>query len=107
MPIAIGWTLEGKIGPVLYDIFASKDAFSRELLLERGMSSDLVNAIPQGEAFSKLVSFTGENASALTEILYNSHNVGMVWYIMSIVGVLSAIGIYIYGRWILTLHKKD
>lgn len=31
--LAIGWTLEGKIGPALYDEYASKDRFSRHALV--------------------------------------------------------------------------
>ena len=31
----------------------------------------------------------------------------MVWYIMGGIGILSAIGIWIYGKWILTLKSMD
>ncbi len=105
--LAVGWTIEGKVGPWLYDQFASKERFARELLLERGMGSQDVASIPTGEAFSRLVEFTGQSPKVLTEILYQSHNVGMVWYIMGTIGLLSAVGIYLYGRWILTLQKTD
>ncbi len=106
IPLAIGWTLEAKLGPMLYDHYASKDAFSRELLLERGMGADLVAAIPQGEGFTKLVEFTKEPARQLTETMYNSHDVHMVWSIMGVVGIITALGIFQYGRWILTLARK-
>jgi proton-dependent oligopeptide transporter, POT family len=105
IPLAIGWTLEGKFGPMLYDHFASKDVFSRELLAERGMAAAEIAAIKQGEAFQKLVEFTREAPAALTQTMYDAHNVGAVWYIMGIIGILSAFGIYMYGRWILTLKK--
>ena len=105
IPLGIGWTLEGLLGPRLYEHYASKDAFARELLTQRGLlSADAAAAIPNGEAFGQLVKLTGEAPRALTNVLYASHNVGMVWYIMGIVGILSAIGIYLYGRWILTLR---
>ena len=106
IPLAIGWTLEGKIGPTLFDHFASKDRFSRELLVERGMPAAKAEAIPQGEAFEKLVEFTGDSPEQLTNLLHDSHNVGAVWLIMAAIGILSAFGIYMYGRWILTLSKK-
>lgn len=107
IPLGIGWTLEGWFGPRLYDHYASKDAFSRELLIERGMAQALVEKIPTGEGFQKLVEFTGETPAALTQTLYNSHNVGMVWYIMGAIGIVTAFGIYLYGRWIFTLHRKS
>ncbi|MCA9553850.1 MAG: hypothetical protein KC933_27680, partial [Myxococcales bacterium] len=106
IPLAIGWTLEGWLGPTLYDVFASKDLLSRALLKEKGMAANLIEAIPNGEAFQKLVEFTGQTPEAMTHVLYQANNVGMVWYIMAIVGLISAAGIYMYGKWILTLHRK-
>jgi len=106
VPLAIGWTLEGKLGPHLYHIFASKDRFSRELLADRGMDLSAVTKIPQGEAFDRLVAFTGDSAHHLTEVLYHAHNVSLVWDIFGVIGVVSAVGILIYGKWVLTLAKK-
>ncbi len=140
IPLAIGWTLEGFLGPWMYGIFASKDEFSREMLVERLQSGtaelptgdgltelakgstldieqvqelgsktagQLVEKIPQGEAFDWLVTMTGESPRALTDLLYQEHDITMVWYIMGGVGIISAIGIYLYGVWILKLAKPD
>jgi len=101
IPLAIGWTLEGKFGPMLYDRLASKERFARALLVERGMPIDHVNAIPQGEAFHHLVSFTHEPAAQLTQFLYERHPVGSVWLLMAAFGAVSAVGIALYGRYIL------
>jgi hypothetical protein len=140
IPLAVGWTLEGFLGPWLYGVFASKDKFARELLgkyietgnaalpqvdsglaemaagstleveqirqLGSGGAAELIDAIPQGEAFHWLVAMTGDSPKALTELLYQTHNVAMVWYIMGAVGIISALGIYAYGRWILTLNRQ-
>lgn len=107
IPLAIGWTLEGKIGPWLYDVYASKDQFSRDLLAQLGVGDVSPAAIPQGEAFQYLVKHTGRDPFELTRQLYESHNVSMVWDIMAIVGILSAIGIWLYGRWIRELARKE
>jgi MFS family permease len=107
IPLGIGWTLEGLIAPRLYEHYASKDQFARDLIVERDLLSlDAAKEIPNGEAFDKLVELTGEAPQALTDLLYATHDVAMVWNIMAVVGVISAFGIYMYGRWILTLHKK-
>lgn len=105
IPLAIGWTLEGKIAPTLYDHFASKDRFSRELLVERGMSAADAAAIKQGEAFQRLVEFTGQSPEELTRVLYATHDVGFMWVIMGGIGIASAFGIYVYGRWIRALSR--
>jgi hypothetical protein len=108
-PILIGWTIEGKVGPHLYHLFSSKDVFSRQMLVERGLPEHAVTeqALPIGEAFSKLVEVTGEDPSALTQTLYQSHSVGFTWYVFAAVGVLSAVMIYLYGRWIATLARQE
>ncbi len=101
IPLAIGWTLEGKLGPVLYDHFASKENFSRDALLERGlMAKDAIAAIKEGEAFDKLVELSHLDKWEVTHQLYITHSVGTVWYIMAGIGAVSALGIYAYGQWI-------
>jgi MFS family permease len=108
-PIMLGWTIEGKLGPELYHIFSSKDVFARQMLIERGLSPDQVTekAIPLGEAFKRLVQFTGESPESLTQALYRAHHVGVTWYVFAAVGVASAVMIYFYGRWIRKLVAKQ
>jgi len=107
-PILIGWTIEGKVGPQLYHWFSSKDVFAREMLVAQGLDPSQVTqaALPVGEAFKKLVAYTGQEPMALTQQLYQSHSVGLTWFVFAGVGVLSAVMIYLYGRWIATLAKR-
>lgn len=100
--LAIGWTLEGKVGPVLYEKMASKEVFARQALASKGLSTEEIAAIPQGEGFAKLVELSGSDKWTVTHDLYAQHHasIGMVWYIMGGVGVVSAIGIYMYGVWV-------
>ena len=105
IPLAIGWTLEGKIGTQLYDHYASKEIFSREALLQNGVAQSAIDAIPKGEAFTKLCEQLHQGPHDVTAMLYASHNPGMVWYIMAIVGIASAVGIWWYGKWVRTVLK--
>jgi proton-dependent oligopeptide transporter, POT family len=108
-PILIGWTIEGKLGPQLYHIFSAKDEFARQMLMERGLSPAQVSeqALPIGEAFKKLVAVTGESPEHLTQVLYQSHHVGLTWYVFAAIGVASAVMIYFYGQWILKLARQE
>src|ERR1035437_5489094 len=108
-PILIGWTIEGKLGPQLYHIFSAEDELARQLLVERGLSPAQVSeqAVPIGEAFKKLVEFTGETPAHLTQVLYQSHHVGLTWYVFAVIGVASAVMIYLYGQWILKLARRQ
>ncbi len=31
--------------------------------------------------------------------LYASNNIGMVWYVMGAVGIVTTFGLYVYGKW--------
>jgi POT family proton-dependent oligopeptide transporter len=108
-PILIGWTIEGKLGPVLYDVFSSKDKFSRQMLLQNGLSPEQVTekALPVGEAFKKLVEVTGQTPEHLTQLLYHAHPVGMTWIVFALVGIASAVMIYFYGRWVKKLAAEQ
>jgi MFS family permease len=108
-PILIGWTIEGKLGPQLYHSFSSKDEFARQLLVERGLSPAQVSeqALPIGEAFGKLVQVTEETPARLTQALYQSHHIGLTWYVFAAIGVASAVMIFLYGQWILKLARRE
>jgi MFS family permease len=108
-PILIGWTIEGKVGPQLYHWFSSKDVIARNRLVSEGIdpSSVTMDALPVGEAFNKLVEVTGQDPLALTQQLYETHAVGLTWHVFAGVGVLSALLIYLYGRWIAKLAQRE
>ena len=147
IPLAIGWTAEGFLGPWLYGQYASKDRFSRVMLEDRlndgtaavptetqlqswsdttevsdrvlermkdatpeaaqADPAGFVESIPQGEAFQWLDAMTPESSLQLTRALADANNIATVWYIMAGVGLLTAVGIVLYGKWILTVRKDD
>jgi hypothetical protein len=103
LPLAVGWMLEGYFGPLLYGRFAAKETLTRNWLAQNDVSSADIAGIPEGEAFAYMVELTGRSAESLTQMLYDANNVGYVWYLMAIVAVASAMGLFVYGRWIRTL----
>jgi hypothetical protein len=99
LPIGLGWTAEAYLGPRMYDLWSSKERISRGLLEQSGMDAEAVAAIPGGEAFQTLVDFTGRPAADLTAQMYATNDIGLVWYIMAIVGLVSAFGLLVYCKW--------
>jgi MFS family permease len=98
IPLAIGWTLEGKLGPLMYDRFASKERLSRLMLQERGWTELALAKIPEGDAFHRLVLELKQSPEEVTRVLLSVHDVGRIWWYMGAVGVISALGIHWYGR---------
>ena len=105
LPLGIGWTLEGKLAPWLYDIYASKDNLAHEYLLEQGMAASKVAEMKNGEAFETLVRFTDQFEQVISQILYQINNIGMAWYIIATVGAISGVGIFIYAKWVFRMQK--
>ena len=108
-PILIGATIEGKVGPQLYHMGSDKDVLAREMLVSLGLDKSQITeaALPVGEAFNKLVAFTGESPEVLTRTLYQAHHIGSTWYFFAVLGVISAAMIWAYGRWIRTLAESQ
>ena len=99
IPIGVGWTLESYLGPTLYGAFASKDHLAREALAAHGLTVAQLKAVPVGEAFQKLLAVTGQSSEVATATLYNTHHIGGLWFFAAGVGMVTAVGLYIYGRW--------
>ena len=94
----------GEIGGMITNTGAAPDEL---MTLYRDDADAFVASIPQGEALHWLVALTGDTPASLTDLLYTSHNIGLVWYVLGVIGILTAIGIWPYGRWILTLKTDD
>ena len=79
------------------------------MLVARGLTPEQYSepALPIGEAFKKLVQVTGDSPEHLTQVLYQTHHVGLTWYVFAAIGVASAVMIYFYGQWILKLAKRE
>jgi len=111
LPFAIGATIEGFVGQVFYAKYAAKDTVSRDTLIAAGMDPAEAANIPIGEAFQKLISLTGQSGEALTSQMYASNNVGSLFYVMAAVGMVSAFGLFMYGKWTYrmtaNLHNKE
>ncbi len=103
---AFGWISESYIAPVLYGQFADKDMLSRRYLADEGLSAGEIDAVPIGEAFTRLVEVTSQSAESLTQAMYDANNIGFIWYLMASVAFVTAIGLYIYGKWVLTLVRS-
>lgn len=101
MAPGIGATIEGKLGLMLYGHYASKEAFAREMLIrDQGMDAATVSAIPQGEAFDKLVTLTGQTAEQVTLHLAQLHHPERLWMIMASVGLVTTLALIWYGGWV-------
>lgn len=107
LPLGIGWVAESYIGPMLYDKYGAKETLAKTLLSEKyEQTGEMLAAIPQGEYFMYLVKLSGQTEQHMTRLLYEQNNVGVVWFVMGAVGVLSAFGLVIYSQWIMSARSS-
>ncbi len=106
LPMAVGWVLEAAVIPSMYGQYSAKDTLAREMLRAEGMPQGVLELVPQGDAFTRLVDFTGLPAEQLSEVLYQANNVGMVWYLCAAVAVATAMGLVVYGIWMKKLLES-
>lgn len=99
LPFAIGGFAEGLVGLHFYGKYAAKDTVARVALQEAGMTAEQAAAVPNGEAFERLVALTGQAPQALTDQLYAANDIGMVFYVFALVGLMAALGLFLFGRW--------
>jgi len=99
LPIGVGWSLESYLGPTLYGEYASRETVSRRALEGYGLDATQIAAIPNGEAFMRLVELSGQPAAAMQAQLYAANEIGALWYLMGSVGLVTAFGLWVYGRW--------
>lgn len=95
-PIGFGWVLEGYFGPTLYGKYASKDQISRRMLED--LNIDLAT-VEIGKGFETLVTVTGKAPDVLSAQLYAANDIGTFWYIFGTVGLITAFGLFVYGKW--------
>lgn len=99
--VALGATLQSIVGLRVYARIASKDQFARDMLGEKySYSAEMLSKIPNGDAFKKLVEVSGINPEQLTQTLFTAHSAGRIWYLFIGVGIITAICLSMYSRWI-------
>ena len=99
--------MEGYLGLTLYGKLASKEAFARQLLAEKGFSPAQLQEVKVGEACDKLVSVLGQPPQEVTQMLWQLHHPERFWYVMASVGVLTTIGLIWYGSWVYDYLKRN
>ena len=100
MAPCVGASIEGKVGLWLYGLLASKEAFARQMLAEKGLDPASVGAIPKGEAFDRLVQMLGQPPEEVTRMLWDLHHPYVLWWIMGGVGLVTTVALFWYGTWV-------
>jgi len=99
VPLAIGWAVGSKLGGYLYENFADKTNFARQVLQsDFGLSAEAVKALPKGEILPLLASKMNLTAGEATRALFERFHPDRIWIWFALIGVASMIGLIVYDR---------
>ncbi|MCK5520742.1 MAG: MFS transporter, partial [Candidatus Marinimicrobia bacterium] len=94
IPLAVGWGYGSLMGGKIYDQMGDKANLAIRYMQE---NLNISEEISRNEAFKTLMEVTGKTALEATDILWNTYHPYELWYQFAFIGMLSAVGIFIYS----------
>jgi POT family proton-dependent oligopeptide transporter len=137
IPLAIGWGYGSLLGGSVYDRMGDKANLALRYLgehfhLEKGLSQASIlerlqqagvepgrvtqalgEAFAQGEGIARthatafLQVVTGQDATQITNLLWNTYHPYQLWYQFAAIGLVSAVGIAVYARFARRWQARD
>jgi MFS family permease len=103
MPTAIGWAFGSFLGGQIYESMGDKANLALRYLSEHG----LAQGVERTQAMTVLQEALHLDARQATELLWNSYQPYQLWYPFAAIGIVSAVGIYFYARWVRQYEAAD
>ncbi len=103
VPLAVGWGYGSIYGGKVYGEMGDKANLAMQYLSEKFSMTDVART----EAFMKLQEVTGLSAQEATNLLWDMYDPYKLWYQFAAVGLVSAIGMFFYARWIRKFEDSD
>lgn len=104
MPTAIGWAYGSFMGGQIYDAQGDKANLAlRYLAGQPGAAT----GVDRTQAFETLQKTLNLDANALTRLLWDTYHPWKLWIPFALVGLASAVGIFLYARWVRKFEAAD
>jgi len=103
VPQGIGWGLGSYFAGHVYDEMGDKANLAIDYLKS---NFDIVD-ISRTDAMNKLVEVSGMSHNEVTTVLWNQYNPYELWYRFALIGILSAVGMIFYARWVKKSKTAD
>lgn len=103
IPVAVGWGYGSLLGGQVYDKMGDKANLALDYLAKNFNVTD----VPRPEAMARLQELTGLDPVKATTLLWDAYDPYKLWYQFAAVGILSAVGMVFYSRWIRRYEAPD
>jgi POT family proton-dependent oligopeptide transporter len=97
MPLAVGWAYGSFLGGRVYEEMGDKGNLALRYLAEH---HGIASGVPRTAALAKLQDVLGLDAAGATRLLWEAYHPYRLWYPFVAVGLVSALGILLYARWV-------
>jgi hypothetical protein len=97
MPVAIGWAYGSFAGGQIYDTMGDKANLALRYLGEHGIPTA---GVERTAAMATLQNALHIDAVQATELLWTTYHPYTLWIPFVSIGLASAVGIWLYSRWI-------
>lgn len=104
MPTAIGWAYGSFLGGQIYDRMGDKANLALRYLAEH---KGIVSGVERTAAMEKLQQVLRLDAGRATQLLWDTYHPYQLWFPFAAVGFASAIGIFLYARWVRKVEAPD
>lgn len=104
MPTAIGWAYGSFLAGQIYDEKGDKANLALRYLSEH---NGITSGVERTGAMEKLQEVLGLDAVRATELLWHTYHPWKLWIPFAAIGIASAIGIFIYARWVRKYEAAD
>jgi len=103
IPQGIGWAIGSLLGATVYDTYGDK----ANLALDYLQNKLGISGVERTEAMNKLVELTGQSHQEATDMLWYQYDPWKLWIPFAALGMLSAIGMFFYARWVRKYEASD
>jgi MFS family permease len=113
VPVGVGWMVGSYITGFLYGNYGEKAVLAQKYLAEKtnylqskglaawnGEVATLTKTlgVDRPEAFKTLLAYTGNDAVAMTNILWDTYQPYVVWYPIAAIGIVSTVALLIFAQ---------
>lgn len=103
IPQGVGWIIGSLFAGHVYDRMGDK----ANLAIDYMANNYNLTGIARTEAFQKLTEVSGMDAIEATQMLWNTYHPYKLWYQFALIGVASAVLMYLYSRWVKKHEASD
>jgi POT family proton-dependent oligopeptide transporter len=109
IPLAIGWAIGSLMGGKIYGAMGDKANLAIRYLTEQNYFAEPLKGQAildfKPEAMIRLQEHLGIDAIEATNLLWKTYDPYWLWTPFAAIGIVSAIGIFFYGRWVKDVEK--